>query len=148
MNEDQSYHLCKFIVHRDEPLSIVEDEDFRGFVTSLNKRTPNKGRKGLHKELTAKRQELMKAKEGMRKAGDHLAVSTDFWTSIDNHSYAAYTERWITEDWFLVELPATIVEQRKFGFEKNAKSLGVPTLLPSTLRPDKRPSVSGGIHGH
>ena len=110
LRSDQEYHLIKFIVMKYEPLSIVEDYYFRNFVDSLRSHYPHTARKGLHQTLTTYKLKLSEAKQNMIGPLVDISASVDTWTSIANVKYSGITERYITEDFTLVAIPATVLE--------------------------------------
>ena len=104
-----------------QPLSVVENEGFRDLVHRLDRRYEIVSRSHLTKVLLPENyktetEKLIKELEEV----DHVATTTDHWTSRANESYATMTAHYITADW---ELKSPVLFTRSEGRRQTAKNL-------------------------
>jgi hypothetical protein len=102
INQTKVIHeqLLRFITHGYHPFSIVKEEEFKNFVKLLNpKNYAMPSRKTITNALLLQQFEKCekKVKEVVGKASA-VALTTDLWTSVNNHSFIAVTAHFINED--------------------------------------------------
>ncbi|XP_039298299.1 E3 SUMO-protein ligase ZBED1-like [Nilaparvata lugens] len=91
--------LLKMICKEYHPFSLVEDREFKEFVTMLNPSYKLPSRKTLSESLLPQLYSNLVA-DVKKKLADSLAVAltTDGWTSINNESFIAITAHYINSD--------------------------------------------------
>ena len=104
-----------------QPLSVVENEGFRDLVHRLDRRYEIVSRSHLTEVLLpekykTEKEKLIKELEEV----DHVATTTDHWTSRANESYATMTAHYITADW---ELKSPVLFTRSEGRRQTAENL-------------------------
>lgn len=91
--------LARLIAMEYQPLSLVEDKEFKKFVELLNPnyKIPSRStlRNSVIPQLYAKTERFVK--ENLINANS-IALTTDCWTSINTESYCTVTAHFITED--------------------------------------------------
>jgi len=85
-----------------QPLSIVEDQGFREFVSGLDPSFVIPSRHMLSRELLPSRYQeaVVKIKDTLNKVSA-VTLTTDSWTSITTTNYLAVTAHYITEQFEL-----------------------------------------------
>jgi len=94
--------LIRLFVEAHLPASLVENEYFRAFLKVHNPlHTQVYSREKVTRELAIQADYVrMVLKKILR--DQHVALTTDHWTSLANHSYMAMTAHWINDDWELI----------------------------------------------
>ena len=94
-----------------QPISIVEDSGFKGLVNVLDKRYAVPSRRAvmtrLHKAYESTRSTVQKKLDST----EHVAITTDLWTSLQTISYCGVTAHYTSETW---ELTSTVLETFEF----------------------------------
>lgn len=89
------------------PISLVEDEGFKNFVSLLDPKYVIPTRRKLRALIEAKyEQERVKAIEEISRA-THVSLTTDLWTSLSCESYMAVTAHFIDSTWTLKSVSLT-----------------------------------------
>jgi hypothetical protein len=96
--------LLKLIIGRNLPFNIVEDENFRGFVKSLNQTWGMQSRDSIVQQVFSKTAEVKAVLTVMISEVSSCAITTDCWTSSSHESYIAVTCHYIDIDWKLHRL--------------------------------------------
>ena len=80
------------------PFSMVRDKHFRNMLREVNHKVPTMHPEGLVKHIGTKAEVFRVAVTKMMK-GEHVAVTTDGWTSKQNVAYVALTAHYISDKW-------------------------------------------------
>jgi len=113
--------LIKMIVKEYHPFSIVDDAEFRKFVSMLCPGYRLPSRKTISNTLIpmhfneAKQKVLENIKDAFA-----LCITTDGWTSINNDSYVAVTAHWINAD---IKLCSNLLDCVPFNQKHTAENL-------------------------
>lgn len=123
--------LVLMIARDFQPFNIVNDEGFRNFVQLLNPRyvIPSKFtvRETIMMELYTQSVQVLKA---ILKNVQHVAVTTDSWTSISNESYITVTCHFVTKDF---ELKSAVLSTKPLENGKNHTSENLAAALSVIL---------------
>lgn len=96
--------ITKFLAFGMQPYSLVDDEQFRQLVKTLNPRYIMPGRKYFSNTAVPKLylEAVEKLKGILPKSGnEHLSITCDCWTSLAGQPYLAITAHFIDSDWNL-----------------------------------------------
>lgn len=113
--------LVKMLVSEYQPLSLVDNVEFKSFCKLLNSNYELPSRKiisnSLLPQLYNSLEEMVKTK---LKDAENIAITTDGWTSINNESYQAITVHFIDSNCKLVSL---LIGCRRFNESHTAQNL-------------------------
>ena len=121
--------LNKYVVRKYQPLTTVEDPDFRHMIKCANSRIKLPGVKGLKERLTTEKLKLEPILKEMT-ANQEEACTTDSWTSVANATYTSLSRHFIDQDWELITLPIDCI---KIGGTTTARDIAA-TITTITER--------------
>jgi hypothetical protein len=101
--------LAKFVVMNFQPLSLVENKEFRDVITALNPKATIPSRKSLYSDLFAVKLEHEEV-IGQILRGQYVGVTVDSWTSCAHETYVSLTLQLINESFEMVNLPLDCVK--------------------------------------
>ena len=105
--ETQFNALARFICKNYQPISVIENNDFRDFLKTVAPQfsLPNRAsmKAVIHNKFIA-----LKAKLTILIKNNKLSLTTDGWTSKSKHTYFCYTLHWIDETFKLHSCPLAI----------------------------------------
>ncbi|CAG8521004.1 12500_t:CDS:2 [Acaulospora morrowiae] len=92
--------LLRWIIRDQQPFSVVEDEDFRDFVTELNSRYKLLSRQTISTKIQQiYEKQRDNVKEYFNNYNGKVALTTDIWTACTNQAYMSITLHWIDDKW-------------------------------------------------
>jgi hypothetical protein len=101
--------LLKMMAKRGMPLSFVEDEDTREWIRSYDKNATLPDRKTLLQRFERKASDHALVVAEIIK-GQHVACTTDGWTSLGGDTFTGMTMQFINDDWEMVVMPLWCVK--------------------------------------
>jgi hypothetical protein len=112
VQQDIMEKLVKFVAKTYEPFSLVENENFRELVKSLNPAFAIPGVKGFKCKMQEKyKSKVSEVAEILNDKKNTVAsVSVDYWSSGDYTSYVTLTASLITEQWLMMSLTLAVKE--------------------------------------
>lgn len=115
------HQLVRMIVKEYQPFKIVEEEEFKKFVHLLCPGYSLPCRKTISNSLIPQLYERTSAnvKEKIKDAFA-ICITTDAWTSLNNHSFVGVTAHWIDAD---MEMASNLLECIQFNEQHTAENL-------------------------
>lgn len=101
--------LNKWVVRRYQPLSTVEDPDFRHMIRCANPRIKLPDVKAFKDRLETWKLQLEPILEEMT-ANEVEACTSDSWTSVSNEGYTSLSRHFINKYWELISLPIDCIK--------------------------------------
>lgn len=106
--------LIRYICKDTKPLKTVDDKGFRDLLETADPRYVIPSRKSVTTDLLpAKYDEIKQRVKKELEEADHIAVTTDLWTSLANDSYMSLTAHFIAKDWKLCSIALSTVHFEK-----------------------------------
>jgi len=93
--------IAKWVAQDCRPLNVVEDDGLQKLIrcASGNEAYVMPSRKTISTRIsTLYESEIVKI-QGLLSNADHIALTTDYWTSVANESYLGVTAHFLTEKW-------------------------------------------------
>jgi zinc finger BED domain-containing protein 1 (E3 SUMO-protein ligase ZBED1) len=114
--------LIKWIVSSNQPLSEVDEHNFRAFINALNPSFQIPSRNTLKKNIEIKYQEEKeRIKIRLQLAPNSFSLTSDVWTSCSNDSYLSLTCQYIDSDWRMNKI---LLDIDKLHRPHTAKNIG------------------------
>ena len=93
--------VCEFIVDGQHPLSLVEEDSFRKFMGTLEPRYQPTCAKTISQRVKAMYSQMVAVVMEELSEIEHVAITHDSWTSLNNESYDTVTAHFIDKSWGL-----------------------------------------------